>query len=891
MLLVGLIFAPKRSEAAHAMGGEVFYEYLGQGDFLISVIFYRECFNSLEEPFGWQNGGTNLDPSIMLGIFQGEVEYNVIDVLLTESSIQPLDTELENPCGILPPELCMQRLEYSTVVNLPPSAVGYDIVFQRCCRNPGIANIPNPGDVGITLSTQIPPNVSDANPNSSPQFNEFPPEAICSNFDFFLDQSASDTDGDSLSYFFCTPQDGGAPDNPSPFPSPASSLTNIPWGGGFSALDPIPSTPAFQIDPITGQITVFPTTAGAYVIGICVSEFRDGELLSTVTRDFQFNVVMCDPTIISAVQPQTNEQLCIGETLEFSENSIGAQELMWDFGVPGTDDDISYESSPEFTFPDTGVYEVLLIANPSWPCADTSSQIFYVFEPIQPDISVAGFECDDDLEFFSFEALGAFNSATELTWTFNGGNPSASNLNNPSGIEFENANNWNVTLTASHFGCNSTASLDWVAPANPEANIADQSSFCQGFTFEFENLSTNGQTWWWDFGIFGDEDQSTEETPTFTYPSDGTYTVQLIASAAFTCSDTAFATVEIFPEINPAFEPVDPECFSSNNFSLNPLFENESGTTYDWDFGGDVENANITGASVQNLVYAEAGTYTVSVTAVANGCEVLSSEEIWVISDPIVQFSGGPTVGCPPHLVSFSNLSETETATSYVWNFGDGTISPSPNAVHVYENPGTFSVTLEMNTGGFCAQELSLTQSGLVTILDIPQAGFDITPNQVDILNPMITFESMTSNGVDCFYNFGDGGSSSDCNGTYLFSDGGLFDITQTVVNAAGCTSTAQGQVAVNGTVFYAPTAFSPNQDGLNDVWKPSVLGITSFHLQVYNRWGNLVWETRNPEEPWLGQISDGQHFAQDGLYFWTAWMEDQIFLPTTKKGHLNLVR
>ena len=98
-------------------------------------------------------------------------------------------------------------------------------------------------------------------------------------------------------------------------------------------------------------------------------------------------------------------------------------------------------------------------------------------------------------------------------------------------------------------------------------------------------------------------------------------------------------------------------------------------------------------------------------------------------------------------------------------------------------------------------------------------------------------------------------------------------------------------QVAVNGTVFYAPNAFSPNQDGLNDVWLPSALGITNYHIQIFNRWGEIVWETRDPQEPWLGQVNEGEHFASDGLYFWNAWMEDQLLLPTTHSGHLLLIR
>jgi len=892
MLFLLCALQATQGRAAHAMGGEIFYNYLGGGDFEITLIFYRECYNSSIEPSGWQSGGTNLDPTIKLGVYELDNLYALYNVDLVEASIEPLETVLENPCGNLPPDLCMQRLEYTIVVNLPASDTGYDLIFQRCCRNPGIANIPNPGDVGITLTTQIPPFTDDSSPNNSPQFNVYPPEAICTNFDFFLDQSATDTDGDSLVYSFCTPLDGGSPNDPSPNPEPVSTFTPIPWGGGFSATDPIPSNPPFEIDPATGQVSGFPTTPGAYVIGICVSEYRDGELLSTVMRDFQFNVVMCDPTIISAVQPQTDNQLCIGETIGFTENSIGAQSLLWDFGVPDIDTDVSTLSDPSYTYPDTGVYTVTLIANPTWPCADTSSQVFYVYEPLDLDVEVIDFECLNGVEAFELEANGAFTDNTNLTWNLIGGLPSSQEGLTTDWVTFANADNWTITLEAEHFGCESSVNFEWDAPESPLAGVADQSSFCQGFDFDFENLSINGENWFWDFGVPGtNDDTSTEESPSYTYPGDGVYTVELIVTTPYTCADTAYSTVEIFPEIDPAFEAPDPECFSTNNFSLMPLVENDPITTYSWDFGGETVSATVNGASVSNLVYAEPGTYTVEVTAIANGCEVTATEEVWVVADPSIGFQGGPPIGCPPHSVSFNNTSETETATTYLWDFGDGTTSVSANPVHVYENPGTYSVTLTMNSTGYCSQELLLTQSGLVEVQAIPSAGFNITPNQVDILNPVIEYETLATGNVSCYYNFGDGGSSSECSGTYTFSDGGYFDVVQTVINEAGCTNTAIGQVAVSGTVFYAPNAFTPDHDGLNDVWLPVALGVSDYRLNIYNRWGELVWQTYSQNEPWLGQVGDGVHFAPDGLYYYEAFILDLLALPHTYRGHLQLLR
>ena len=103
---------------------------------------------------------------------------------------------------------------------------------------------------------------------------------------------------------------------------------------------------------------------GQYAIGICVSEYRDGVLLSTTMRDFQFNVTLCDPNIQSVVAQQAAEQFCIGETMTLTNNSINASSYAWDFGVPGSTSDVSDEYEPTYTWPEPGDYWVTLIVNP-----------------------------------------------------------------------------------------------------------------------------------------------------------------------------------------------------------------------------------------------------------------------------------------------------------------------------------------------------------------------------------------------------------------------------------------------------------------------------------------------------------------------------------------------
>ena len=152
-----------------------------------------------------------------------------------------------------------------------------------------------------------------------------------------------------MAYTFCSPMFGGTPNQPAPNPPNGPPYTDVNWAAGYSATYPMDGDPALSIDPVTGFITGQPTTAGQYVIGICVEEWRDGVLLSTSNRDFQFNVTLCDPNINSNVAIQTGSQLCIGETIDFQQFSLNATFFHWDFGVPGIESDTSNLAYPSLT--------------------------------------------------------------------------------------------------------------------------------------------------------------------------------------------------------------------------------------------------------------------------------------------------------------------------------------------------------------------------------------------------------------------------------------------------------------------------------------------------------------------------------------------------------------
>ena len=905
LVLCVLMALGLEAQATHLVGGELYYTHLGGSNYLVTLKVYRDCgpANTL---------GTGFDDQVYIGMWDGTGQIGDNDVLtipLTQSNVSNVPVALGNPCGTPPPDLCIEQAIYSTTVSLPATSYGWDLVWQRCCRNPSISNLQNFGGTenpGATFVAHVPGTSvsSDATQNSSPVFQELPPVAVCANFDFVWDHSAIDPDGDELVYSFCAPLDGGGTgggngaNSPVPNPPATPPYQEVEYIGGFSGTYPITSDPAMAIDPVTGVITGMPTSPGQYAIGICVSEYRDGELLSTTMRDFQFNVTLCDPNIQSVVAEQTPAQLCIGETITLDNGSVNGSSYAWDFGVAGITDDVSDEFEPTYTWPEPGDYWVSLVVNPGWPCADTSEALYQVWQPLDPVIVVDGFECDDGEELFTFAVEGNIDGGASMLWDFGTGSPGLADIPNPGGISFDNADVWEIVVSVNNHGCTSDAGFTWVAPPDPVALVEDQYQFCTGLTFDFTNLSSNAEAYLWDFGdgVGGiPSGTSTDPSPSYTFPDTGVYEISLTAAADFTCPDVATAEVEIQFLLEPTFTTPDPNCFDDHFFTFSGTASSDENTVYEWDFGGATVLANTAEEQVTGLIYEEAGTYDVSLTASVpglTGCVQTFTAPVTVIAEPAIDFQAGPWTGCPPHSVSFTNMSTTETATTYTWDFGDGSTSNAVSTSHMYMSPGVYPITLTMETGGYCVRTLEMDGPQAVEILPVPVAAIDVTPNQVDILNPVVWVEYLGDQNVDCYYSFGDGGGIEGCNGQYIYNDGGTFTITQTVVNEFGCTNTAEGQVSVSGSVFYAPTAFTPDGDGLNDVWLPVVRGVSNYALRITNRWGELVFETNDPEEPWLGQMgTDGQHYCPNGVYLYRAVYFDQVGYPRVAEGHLHVAR
>ena len=152
-----------------------------------------------------------------------------------------------------------------------------------------------------------------------------------------------------------------------------------------------------SINPVTGILTAYPVDIGQFVAGICVKEYRNGVLIGENRRDFQFNVVNCNPTVKAIFNPTTVSQplgidsvvVCGQLNVAFSNTSINDNLRKWDFGDLTTTSDTSTQKNPTYIFLGVGVYKVTLIVNPGSNCSDTTYKYIVLREGVEayfPDV-------------------------------------------------------------------------------------------------------------------------------------------------------------------------------------------------------------------------------------------------------------------------------------------------------------------------------------------------------------------------------------------------------------------------------------------------------------------------------------------------------------------------
>lgn len=888
-LIIFFVLSATKLFGSHIVGGDIYYDYLGNNNYRFYITLYRDCLST----------GAAYDDPLSLGIYtQGNSSpYLTLSVPFPGSVILPV--VFNNPCVTPPTNICVEKAVYTVIVNLPPIPGGYTVTYQRCCRGPNITNLIQPDDTGITLSAHVPGSETGASNNSSPRFTNYPPLLLCNNDDLIFDHSATDPDGDQLVYSLITPLDGASSAAPAPVPPPGPPYFTVNWATSFSAANPLGPGATISIDPNTGILTASPQMLGLFVVGIRVQEYRNGVLIGETIRDFLFRVFNCDITM-QAILP-TQEQLssfvsyCQGLTVAFENNSYGGTNYAWDFGVTNSTSDVSTLFEPTFTYPASGTYDAMLVVNPGWPCTDTAYMTVTVNNLLNVSYTATDSICilNNLVDFFGVTD-GPPNTAFE--WNFG---PTASVLTaasqNVNNINFDNSGYTPVSLTATFGDCETTYEDSIYIFPEPTAAIELPVNFeCNGLTIPFGNNSIGTLNQLWDFGVGGTlADTSNLFEPSFTFPAGGTYTVTLIGGSTSGCFDTTSQQITVYEPLSISFTHDDSLCIIGNSFDFDGSMTGPSITEYLWNFGPNASISTSTDLDVFNVVFDTFGIIPITLTASFNSCSETATSSIFIYREPTIDFRIEPGPRCAPALVEFTDLSTADSPIFYSWDFGDGGTSSLQNPNHEYQLPGMYSVALGIYTTEGCIDTLFLLQQDAVTIHPSPVSAFNVNPKQTDICNPTVTFTDASIGADSIFYWFDDEGPFGfQANMQYNYQNSGWHRPMQVAINEFGCRDSSFQELYIEPFIVFVPNTFTPDGNEFNNVFNGKfALEVEEWNMKIFNRWGELVFESNDPTIGWDG--TQGSTRVQDGVYAYVI-----TYVSCEKKdfrkvlsGHVNLLK
>lgn len=582
LTLILILSANQLVMAKHIVGGGITYECKGGGIYEFTMKLYRD-------PIG---GGAGFDNPASIAVYRCG-NTTPCPTLKRSDAIQVLNVNVTQvatiqnptyPCLIVPPNIRVEVGIYKFTLNLPASTENYFIVYQRCCRNNTINNIYDPEDTGASFSVEITP-LAQQLCNDSPVFNSFPPTVICAGEPLNYAHTAVDPDGDQLVYEFCAPLNGGGPilqgsgttgcegviptpPCPPPF-EPVNYILPI-----YSPTAPLAGNPIVAINPQTGIITGVPEIEGQFVVGVCVYEYRNGQLLSIIRRDFQFNVTPCEATVVADVKKDgvvgAKSYLinsCGKNTIQFIDQSYQPQNIaghLWSFDVNGGLIQ-STEKNPTITFPGPGQYKGQLVVNPNTVCSDSATIFVNVFPSINADFTFDYDTCvAGDVAFTDLSTTGS-GQMVKWAWNFEPGKtsdkPDPSHKYKTPGVK-------TVKLLVEDINtCRDSITKDITWYPVPPLLIIEPSTFlgCEPAEIFFNNLSTPIDTTYTIIWDFGDGGTSRDISPTHVYAAPGTYSVSLELTSPIGCKTSAsfnsWIVVEPSPEAAFSYDPSDPSSF------------------------------------------------------------------------------------------------------------------------------------------------------------------------------------------------------------------------------------------------------------------------------------------------------------------------------------------
>lgn len=358
------------------------------------------------------------------------------------------------------------------------------------------------------------------------------------------------------------------------------------------------------------------------------------------------------------------------------------------------------------------------------------------------------------------------------------------------------------------------------------------------------------------------------------------YTVTYTTAGA--CPRVFTENIQVYANLNPTITNAGPFCEDAANFNLIAASPGGVWTGDPITAGGQISPSNL-----------GPGTYVFNYDINNNGCTTHDDVQVLVNGLPVPNFTSNVNAGCSPLSVSLTNTS-TPAGTSCVWVIDGSNEGSGNNFTYSFEGNHCFDVGIVITDGNGCTN--TLTQNDMICTVLNPSASFEWSPS-LPMAATQVDFNNLSVGGLQFNWTInGENFTAEDV--TYLIpaEASGNFQACLEVTGTGGCTDYQCYTITLDEQQFiYIPNSFTPDNDGTNDVFLPIITGMDDgqpYSFQVFNRWGDVVFETSNPNEPWIGNVRGGNHYAEPDAYTYLLKVQLSKLEPSIeRRGTIILVR
>ena len=384
-----------------------------------------------------------------------------------------------------------------------------------------------------------------------------------------------------------------------------------------------------------------------------------------------------------------------------------------------------------------------------------------------------------------------------------------------------------------------------------------------------------------------------------------------VEDASGCVSSSSCVTIDVLPALSVDMMPSVSICSGSPVDILASASGGNGGPyEFDWVTGSGVGITPSTTGSPSTITDSPVVDTWYYVT-VSDGCSLDATDSVEILIDalPVAFLNVVNASGCAPFTAEF--ILNTDIGVNFEYDYEcDGVVDfegGNMNPTYTYNSPGLYDVCVTVITATGC--ESTITTSGLVEVYPVPTAGFSPSPSTTSEISPIIQFYDESFGAETYIWLFGDGDSISglgsdvinltNTNGTvqdpeHFYGSVGTYSVTQIVTNIYGCIDQITSAVTIlPEQTLFVPNSFSPNGDGKNDFFIPQGVGIDNenFEMLIFNRWGEVIFETHSLNQPWDGKAKGNQKIAETDVYIWLIRTNNVFGNNIEYKGHVTLLK